>query len=187
MDALLCGILPPTDRAGPVPPPVIRRVEVLGDEVARLAPDAVILACARWVTTFQHYVAGAGWLGDLDRPGGCPGDPELARALVTAGVAARVPVTLTEDAALPVDAAVLAVTVDVPIVPISLCSLADLAETLRWGRAIAAAVQGRRRRVVLAVTGAGRLPLLLGALGSGSRGRVSGCGPATAVATLSRD
>ncbi len=210
MDAFLCGILPPTlprsldpGRGGPGSPPLVRRVEALGEEVARLGPDAVILACARWVTTFHHYVASAaGWHsvagscrpGDLDRPGDWPGDPELARALVETGTAARIPVVLTEEPALPVDPRALAglrrlaALAEVPIVPVSLCSLADLAETLRWGRAIASAVRGRRRCAILAITGARQLPLLLGALGSDYRGRVSGCRPSgTGVAAPSRD
>jgi hypothetical protein len=37
-------------------------------------------------------------------------------------------------------------------VPISLCQLADLAETLRWGRAIGAAARATGRRILLAVT-----------------------------------
>src|SRR5262249_8472484 len=137
MDAFLCGILPPTlprsldpGRRVPVSPPLIRPVETLGEGMARLAPAAVLLACNRSAAAFHHYGAGACRLGDLDRPRECPGDPELARALVAAGTAARIPVALTEEAALPVDPGALtglrrlAAPAEVPIVPVSLCSLA---------------------------------------------------------------
>jgi 3,4-dihydroxyphenylacetate 2,3-dioxygenase len=247
------------DGAPAVFQPVIRGLKALGDEVARLGPDAIIIASAHWVTTFHHYVSGASRLAglltateapDLIRsvPYDYPGDPELAQALVAAGVAERVPAILTAESTLPLDYGTVIplryLTPDgrIPIVPISLCHLADLAETLRWGRAIRAAVCAGRKRVVLAVTGAlshrlvrgperwpemdcrelddrmmdlftagdlvaletslgeftqaaqveagGRhLALLIGALGSGYRGRVLGYGPSSgsgnAVVTLS--
>jgi hypothetical protein len=86
-----------------------------------------------------------------------PGHPALARALVAAGRAGRVPAILTEEPGVPLDAGDLAVVnglrvpADLPIVPVSLCYLADLGETLRWGRAIAAAVRRGPWRVALAV------------------------------------
>ena len=65
MDNLLRGMLVPhtprfvdPDRAGAVFPPVIRGLVALGEEVARLRPDAIVIASAHWVTTFRHYVAG---------------------------------------------------------------------------------------------------------------------------------
>ena len=247
------------DGASAVFQPVIRGLRALGDEVARLRPDAVIIASAHWVTTFHHYVSGASRLTgvltateapDLIKnvPYDYPGDPELARALVASGTTERVPAVLTPEPTLPLDYGTviplryLTPTGDVPIVPISLCHLADLGETLRWGRAIGAAVRDGRKRVILAVTGAlshrlvrgperwpepdcrelddrmmdlfaagdlvgletslgelareahveagGRhLALLIGALGSGYRGRVLGYGPSSgsgnAVVTLS--
>ena len=247
------------DGASAVFQPVIRGLRALGDEVARLRPDAVIIASAHWVTTFHHYVSGAPRLTgvltateapDLIKnvPYDYPGDPELARALVASGTTERVPAVLTPEPTLPLDYGTviplryLTPTGDVPIVPISLCHLADLGETLRWGRAIGAAVRDGRKRVILAVTGAlshrlvrgperwpepdcrelddrmmdlfaagdlvgletslgelareahveagGRhLALLIGALGSGYRGRVLGYGPSSgsgnAVVTLS--
>ena len=89
-----------------------------------------------------------------------PGDPELAGALVEAGLAERVPTVLTAETTLPLDYGTiiplryLTPANHVPIVPISLCHLADLGETLRWGRAIGVAVRDGRKRVILAVTGA---------------------------------
>ncbi len=237
MDNLLRGMLVPhtprffdPDRAGPVFRPVIRGLEALGEEVVRLAPDALVIASAHWVTTFHHYVAGprrlAGVLTSTEAPDlvrhvpyDYPGDPELARALVEAGTAHQVPAVLTEEPFLPLDDGTgiplryLTPAGTVPIVPISLCYLADLAETLRWGRAIGAAVRAGRKRTILAVSGdagelaefetsLGELPreaqveaggrqmaLLLGALGSGYRGRILGYGPSSgtgnAVVTLS--
>jgi 3,4-dihydroxyphenylacetate 2,3-dioxygenase len=249
------------DGAAPVFQPVIRGLRALGDEVARLRPDAIIIASAHWFTTFHHYVGGAARLAgvltateapDLVRNIAYqyPGDPELARAMVAAGGRASVSTVLTDEPTLPLDYGFviplryLTPRADVPIVPISLCYLADLSETLRWGRAIGCAVRGVSRRVVLAVTGAlsyrlvrgperwpepearalddrmmdlftagdlaafagslgelareahveagGRhLALLIGALGSGYRGRVLGYGPSSgsgnAVVTLSPD
>jgi aromatic ring-opening dioxygenase catalytic subunit (LigB family) len=138
---------------------------MLGAEIARVRPDAVVLTTSGWVTTFHHYVAGPAHLATppAEAPGRYLGDPALARALVRAGRAERIPVLLTESPAVPLDDASVAAlrqlipAADVPVVPLSLCGLADLAEMLRWGRAIAAAVRATNRRVVLAV--AGRAPV----------------------------
>src|SRR5262245_2893664 len=161
-----------SDRAGPATQSGLRGLRALGEEVARFAPDVIVLASAQWVTTFHTYVAGSPRLSTAPAGPGVPdaarhachdypGDPDTARALVAAGCAARVPVVLTEDPALSLDEA--AVTPlryltpggRYPIVPISLCHLADLGETLRWGRAIGAAVRAGRKRTILAVSGAG--------------------------------
>jgi len=186
MGSLVRGmLLPPVPRRlDPAPPgPVLRRLRMLSAELARLAPDAIILASVRWVTTFHHYVAGPGRLAGVATPveaAGCggvrygyPGDPALARALVAAGTAARIPVALTEEPSVPLDHATVTALAhvvpdgDVPVVPVSLCHLADLAEMLRWGRAIGAAIRAHDRRVVVAVAGAvsggdGRMRDLLG-------------------------
>lgn len=178
MGELIRGMLVPhvsgfldLDGADPAHGPVIQGLCALGDEVAGLHPDAIIVASTHWFTTFHHYVAGprrlAGTLAvteppDLVRslPYDYPGEPDLARALVAAGRAERVPAVLTEDAGLSLDGDTvvplrfLTPRADVPVVPISLCSLADLSEALRWGRAIGAAVRSGDRRVILAVTGA---------------------------------
>lgn len=178
MGDLLRGMLVPhtprfldPDRAAPVFQPVIRGLRALGEEVARLRPDAIVIASAHWFTTFHHYIGGAprlaGVLTATEAPDlvrnvayDYPGDPELARALVDAGHRAAVSTVLTDEPTLPLDYGVviplryLTPRADVPIVPISLCHLADLAETLRWGRAIGEAVRALPRRVILAVTGA---------------------------------
>lgn len=178
MGELIRGMLVPhtpryldPDGAAPVFQPVVRGLRALGDEVARLRPDAIVIASAHWFTTFHHYVAGAPRLAgiltatqapDLVRNVAYdfPGDPELARSLVDAGLDAQVSAVLAEEPTLPLDYGFviplryLTPKADVPIVPISLCHLADLAETLRWGRAIGRAVRSLPRRVILAVTGA---------------------------------
>ena len=178
MGELVCGMLVPRaprffdpDSAAAVLQPVIRGLRALGDEVARIRPDALVIASSHWVTTFHHYVSGAHRLTGIltateapdlikNVPYDYPGDPELARALVAAGAAERVPTVLTPEDTLPFDCGTviplryLSPTSNVPVVPISLCQLADLGETLRWGRAIGAAVHEGRKRVILAVTGA---------------------------------
>jgi len=152
---------------------VIRGLRALAEEVARLRPDAIVIASAHWVTTFQHYVSGAtrlaGILSATEVPGESrnlpydyPGDPELAWALVAAGVAAGVPAVVTTECTLPLDSGTViplryvTPASDVPIVSISLCQLADLGEMLRWGRAIGAAVRAGRL-VVQRCVGCGTL------------------------------
>jgi hypothetical protein len=159
------GLLDP-ERSQPVARPVLRGLGALDHELTRQRPDALVVVSARWLTTFHHYVAGA------PRFGGDRGDPGLARSLVVAGRAYQVPVILTEEPAPPLgDLAVtairsLAAAAEVPIVPLSVCHLADLAQSLRWGRAIGAAVRAARRRALL---------VLAGAAGQGPRsGRDSG-------------
>jgi 3,4-dihydroxyphenylacetate 2,3-dioxygenase len=174
MDDLLRGMLVPSPPRCSDPAaiqPVLRGLRALGEKVARFRPDVIVLASAQWVTTFHTYVAGSARLSgvltgteapDAARPVSYdyPGDPETARALVAAGWAARIPVVLTEEPALPLDDATviplryLTPGGRVPVVPISLCHLADLAETLRWGRAIGAAVRAGGKRTILAVSGA---------------------------------
>jgi aromatic ring-opening dioxygenase catalytic subunit (LigB family) len=173
MDDFLRGMLVPpppwgsdADRAGAAAPAGPRGVRALGDEVARFRPDVVVLASAQWVTTFHTYVAGSARLAGVGAPGVAPpvsydfrGDPETARELVAAGMAARIPVVLTEEPVPPLDEATVVCLRDVAaggrvgIVPISLCHLADFAETLRWGRAIRAAVRAGGKRTILAVSG----------------------------------
>jgi Catalytic LigB subunit of aromatic ring-opening dioxygenase len=170
MDDLLRGMLvPPSPRfAGPDGPGVAARprldgLRALGDEVARFRPDVIVLASAQWVTTFHTYVAGPARLSGVlagagPAPYDFPGDPETARALVAAGMAARIPVVLTEEPA-PLDDAAVVPLRDltgggrVRLVLTSHCHLADLAETLRWGRAIRSAVQAGGKRTILAVSG----------------------------------
>jgi aromatic ring-opening dioxygenase catalytic subunit (LigB family) len=174
MDGFLRGMVLPrelgAERASPDLARPAARLRALGEEVGRLRPDALVIAPDHWLTTFHHYVARP--------PSPYPTDPALARGFVEAGLAHHVRVVLAEDV-LPLDDDVtvalgyLTPAADVPIVPVSLCQLADLAETLRWGKAIGAAVRATGRRVLLAVTAdaasARHRALLLGALGSGVR------------------
>jgi 3,4-dihydroxyphenylacetate 2,3-dioxygenase len=183
------------DGARLVCPGVVRGLRALGEEVARLRPDAIIVASAHWFTTFYHYVGGARRLAGVFTsaeapdparhvPYDYPGDPELARALVEAGACAHVSAMLTEEPTLPLDSGFvtplrfLTPRADVPVVPISLCHLADLAEALRWGRAIGCTVRAGPKRVILTVTGddrtmdlfaAGELAGLEGPVGEFSR------------------
>jgi hypothetical protein len=155
------------ERARPVARLVLHGLPALDREMARQPPDALVVVSAGWLTTFYHYVAGAPhFRGDPaagrvagGTGGGYRGDPALARAIVVAGQASQVPVVLTEEPAPPLDDATatalrsLASAADVPIVALSICQLADLAQSLRWGRAIAAAARGARRRALLVAAG----------------------------------
>jgi hypothetical protein len=177
MDGFLRGmVLPPVlggERSSPDLSHAPARLRALGEEVGRLRPDALVIAPDRWLTTFHHYVARP--------PSPYPTDPALARAFVEAGLAHHVRVMLAGEGVPPlhdevaVALASLTPAADVPIVPISLCQLADLAETLRWGKAIGAAVRATGRRVLLAVTAdpasAPHRALLAGALGAGVAGQ----------------
>jgi aromatic ring-opening dioxygenase catalytic subunit (LigB family) len=171
MDGFLRGMVLPreldAERASPDLARPAARLRALGEEVRRLQLDALVIAPDHWLTTFQHYVARP--------PSPYPTDPALARAFVEAGLAHHVRVMLAEEDVPPLDDEVtvalgyLTPAADVPIVPVSLCQLADLAETLRWGKAIGAAVRATGRRVLLAVAAdagsARHRALLLGALG----------------------
>jgi aromatic ring-opening dioxygenase catalytic subunit (LigB family) len=172
MDGFLRGMVLPrelgAERASPDLARPAARLRALGEEVSRLRPDALVIAPDHWLTTFHHYVARP--------PSPYPTDPALARAFVEAGLAHHVRVMLAEEDVPPLDDDVtvalgyLTPAADIPIVPVSLCQLADLAETLRWGKAIGAAVRATGHRVLLAVTAdaasARHRALLLGALGS---------------------
>jgi aromatic ring-opening dioxygenase catalytic subunit (LigB family) len=180
MDGFLRGMVLPrvlaAERADPGSSHAEARLRALGDAVGRLRPDALVITPAHWLTTFHHYVARP--------PSPHPTDPALARAFVEAGLAHHVRVMLAEEETPPLDDELtialgyLTPAADVPIVPISLCQLADLTETLRWGRAIGAAARATGRRILLAVTedcptepaSARHRALLLGALGVGVRG-----------------
>jgi hypothetical protein len=155
------------ERSRAVARPVLHGLPALDQEMARQRPDALVVVSGRWLTTFHHYVAGAPhFRGDPaagrvagDAGGGYRGDPALARALVVAGQACQVPVILTEEPGAPPDDVTvtalrsLASAADVPIVPLSVCHLADLAQSLRWGRAIAGAARAARRRALLVAAG----------------------------------
>jgi aromatic ring-opening dioxygenase catalytic subunit (LigB family) len=154
MDGFLRGMVLPrvldAEPAGVDLPRAAARLRPPGEEVGRLRPDALVLAPGHWVTTFHHYVARP--------PSPYRTDPALAHALVEAGLAHHVRVKLAGEEVPPLDDDAirtlgwLTPAADVPIVPISLCQLADLAETLRWGRAIGAVARATGRRILLAVT-----------------------------------
>jgi aromatic ring-opening dioxygenase catalytic subunit (LigB family) len=192
MDGFLRGMVLPeppgvlaNEPGAPASSPAMARLRALGEEVARLRPDALVIAPGDWLTTFHHYVARP--------PSPYPTDPALAHAFLEAGVAHHVRVVLAgadtppRDEEMVLALGYLTPAADVPVVPISHCQLADLAETLRWGRAIGAAARATGRRILLVVTpgpaAARHRAMLLGALGVGVLG-VPGLGPGVASPAL---
>ena len=150
---------------------MIRGMHELGEEVARLKPDALIQASTHWVTTFHHYVLGhkhhRGVLTSSEAPDmisgepyDFPGDLELAEAIVAKGKEKGIPVVLTAADHFVIEYGTLnplrylTPQFDLPVVPISSCLLADLQECIRWGEAIAEAVKQTSKRVMVLASGA---------------------------------
>ncbi len=150
---------------------MIRGMHKLGEEVARLRPDALIQASTHWVTTFHHYVLGhkrhRGVLTSSEAPDliagvpyDFPGDPELAAAVVEKGKERGVPVILSAADHFVIEYGTLnplrylTPRFDIPVVPVSSCLLADLQECIRWGEAITEGIQQTSKRVVMIASGA---------------------------------
>ena len=89
-----------------------------------------------------------------------PGDPELAQAVTASGKENGLPVILTAAESFMIEYGTLnpirylTPRFDVPVVPLSCCLLADIAECIRWGEAVAEAVRGSSKRVVVIASGA---------------------------------
>ena len=149
---------------------MIRGMHELGDVVAQLRPDVLVQASTHWVTTFNHYVLGhkrhKGILTSSEAPEliagvpyDFPGDPELAEAITAKGKEKGLPVIFTAAEPFMIEYGTLnpirylTPKFDVPVVPLSCCLLADIAECMRWGEAIAEAIRAGSKRVVVIASG----------------------------------
>ena len=150
---------------------MIRGMHELSGVVARLRPDVLIQSSTHWVTTFNHYVLShkrhKGILTSSEAPEiisgmpyDFPGDPELAEGIAAKANAAGVPTIATAAEPFMLEYGTvnpvqyLTPRFDVPVVPVSCCLLADIAECLRFGEAVGAAVRASTRRAVVVASGA---------------------------------
>ena len=150
---------------------MIRGMHELGEEVARLDPDALIQVSTHWVTTFDHYVLGhkrhEGILTSSEAPDmisgvpyDFPGDAELAEVIVEKGKEHGLPVILSAPEHFVLDYGTLnplryiSPQFDIPVVPISSCLLADIQESMFWGQEIAEGISQISRRVMVVASGA---------------------------------
>jgi 3,4-dihydroxyphenylacetate 2,3-dioxygenase len=150
---------------------MIRGMHELEGVVARLRPDVIVQSSTHWVTTFNHYALShkrhKGVLTSSEAPEiiagmpyDFPGDPELAEAIAKkaneagapAIASAAEPFMLEYGTVNPIQ--YLTPKFDVPVVPLSCCLMANIAECLRFGEAVGAAVRASSRRAVVVASGA---------------------------------
>src|SRR5437667_7212361 len=128
-----------------------------GRHVAALTPDVIVINSCHLVATFPTVVDGTprhqGVLTAQEAPEiihgvgyDIPGDYELAAAIVARGRAAGLQSVLANDVHYPLDYGTVMPMVcyldrapKLPLVPVSVCLSADLAESFEWGRHIAIA------------------------------------------------
>jgi 3,4-dihydroxyphenylacetate 2,3-dioxygenase len=150
---------------------MIRGMHELEGVVARLRPDVIVQSSTHWVTTFNHYALShkrhKGVLTSSEAPEiiagmpyDFPGDPELAEAIAKkaneagapAIASAAEPFMLEYGTVNPIQ--YLTPKFDVPVVPLSCCLMANIAECLRFGEAVGAAIRASARRAVVVASGA---------------------------------
>jgi 3,4-dihydroxyphenylacetate 2,3-dioxygenase len=142
-----------------------------GRHVAALAPDVIVINSCHLIATFPTVVDGtprhAGVLTAQEAPElihgvayDFPGDFELAAAMVASGKTAGLPCTLANDVHYPLDygtvmplVCYLDRTQRTPVVPVSVCLSADLAESFEWGRHVARAAVALGRRAAFVASG----------------------------------
>src|SRR3954470_24641355 len=137
---------------------MIRGMHELADVVARMRPDVIVQSSTHWVTTFNHYSLShkrhKGILTSSEAPEiisgmayDFPGDPEVAEAIAAKANAANVPTIATAAEPFMLEYGTvnpiqyLTPNFDVPVVPLSCCLMADVAECLRFGAAVGAAIR----------------------------------------------
>ena len=142
-----------------------------GHEVARARLDAVVINSCHLISTFPTVVDGTprhqGVLTAQEAPEiihgvgyDIPGDYELAAAIVARGRAAGLQSVLANDVHYPLDYGTVMPMVcyldraqKLPLVPVSVCLSADLAESFEWGRHIAIAARESGKRVGFVASG----------------------------------
>jgi len=133
----------------------------------RFRPDAIVVASPHWLSRSTFLVDASANPRFIEDFSGFPkemyghryephGDPALANALVGAGTRNGLPVDASEEWGLDHGAwtalAALAPSASIPVVAISY-TLAPPTDHLRWGRAIAEAIEGSGRAVAFVATG----------------------------------
>lgn len=143
----------------------------MGERIASEKTDVVVLMSTHFAATFHHYVdATPRHTGILtpfecpdlisDVPYDYPGDEQLGRKLVEAGIQAGLPVvevndpTYVWDYGTVVPLRYLAPNQDVAIVSASVCLAAPLEETYRWGVEIGNVLRKSGKRAVFISSGA---------------------------------
>jgi 3,4-dihydroxyphenylacetate 2,3-dioxygenase len=132
--------------------------------------DTVVVFDSHWATTVEFVVASharrAGLFTSDELPRGMcripydfPGDPELARGLAACGAAQGTYITAIDDPYLPVHYATINLwrflgAADKRWMSVSVCQTGDPEDHLRVGRALADALGGLDRRVLLVASGA---------------------------------
>ena len=142
-----------------------------GKDVARARLDAMVVNSCHLIATFPTVVDGTprhqGVLTAQEAPElihgvpyDYPGDYELAAAIIARGRAAGLQCVLANDVHYPLDYGTVMPMVcyldraqRLPMIPVSVCLAADLAESFEWGRHIAEAARASGKRVGFAASG----------------------------------
>lgn len=142
-----------------------------GREVARARLDVMVVNSCHLISTFPTVVDGTprhrGVLTAQEAPEiihgvayDYPGDYELAAALIARGKADGHPCVLANDVHYPLDYGTVMPMVcyldraqTLPMVPVSVCLVADLEESFAWGRRLAQAARESGKRVGLVASG----------------------------------
>lgn len=154
------------DRAGAAWTDLIAAMRRAGEVLRANRPDALVMASAHWVTSFNIYadaaprhvgVLTAQECPDLLRaiPYDFPGDPPLAEAIVAEGKARGLATiafhepTHMLDYGTVVPMSYLVPDNDIPCVPLPVCLMSDAEECLELGRAVRAAIERSGKRVAV--------------------------------------
>jgi 3,4-dihydroxyphenylacetate 2,3-dioxygenase len=154
------------EKSGPVWADLIAAMRQAGEALRANKPDAVVLASTHWVTSFNIYadaaprhtgVLTAQECPDLLRaiPYDFPGDPALAEAIVAEGKSAGLPTiafhepTHMLDYGTVIPMSYLVPDATLPCVPIPVCLMSDVAESLALGAAIRSAIEKSGKRVAV--------------------------------------
>ena len=142
-----------------------------GRHVASARPDVLVVNSCHLITTFPTVVVGTprhrGVLTAQEAPElihgvayDFPGDYELAAAMIDRGKAAGLQCVLANDVHYPLDygtvmplVCYLDRTQTIPVVPVSVCLVADLEECFAWGGHIADAAAALGRRAAFVASG----------------------------------
>ncbi|WP_067935933.1 extradiol ring-cleavage dioxygenase [Alicyclobacillus kakegawensis] len=151
--------------------PMVEAMRKTAEIIEQVEADVMVLVSCHWMSSFEHYVdAGARHTGVLtavecpdlisDVPYDYPGHPELAQQLVAAGKAQGLPIVGIDDPSYIWDYGTvvplryLLPRRKIPVVDLSVCWAASLAETQEWGRVIGQVLRESPLRTVFVASGA---------------------------------